>query len=162
LNINLKAIKEGDWKNFDMSLSVDGAATAGISAEGDILIRFGGSEGSVKDLSGVKLFGEDGAPVNVGGCVSGGCVSANATFNGKAKNGMASSILYGIGGGTGVGVDIGADIIQVSDNGFYGRLGDEDSSERIIQVPIFNPDFRDKFIEKLTPLIQPRDLIHPQ
>ncbi len=85
LNVNSKAIREGDWKNFDMSLSVDGAASAGISAEGDILFRFGGSDGSVKDLSGVKLFGADGAPVNVGGCVGGGCISANATFDENAK-----------------------------------------------------------------------------
>ena len=141
-NINLKALREGNFKDFDISFNVNGGASVGASVDSIFGVTLSGSDGSVKDQAKATVVGLDGAAFNVGGCFH-VCGKASATLDGRADNGSISSISYELGGGE--GFDASVDMFKASDYFAYIKYGEEPS----FQIPVANEGFWIRSIKSL-------------
>jgi RHS repeat-associated protein len=136
-NINMKALRELDFGNVDMSLNADGTVSGGASAEYAAGITVTGQDGAVLDQPGVNVIMVKGVPINIGGCLD-VCVAASSTINPHATNGISTSAAWTI--GVGEGVDLSVDLLQVSDYALYAHPTPNGSTTRW-QVPFFNGPF---------------------
>jgi len=134
LNLNMKALRELDFDNFDVSVNVSANVSVGLSAEVAGTIAFTGSDGAVSDQRGLSVIGFDGVSVNATGCLD-VCVGGGGTIDpSSAKNGFSSSSSWTVGGGE--GVDLSVDVISVSDSFVYSN-----NTTTQWQIPFLNLPF---------------------
>jgi hypothetical protein len=133
--INMKALRELDLENFDISVNLESSLSVGISAEAAAGVVFTATNGSVLDQAGIHLIGVDGIPVTVGACID-VCVSGSATLDDKDPDGASSISLFV---GAGEGIDANVELGGVSDWFFYGS--NKDTKTQRWQLPIFNKKF---------------------
>jgi hypothetical protein len=136
ININMKALREADWNNFDFTVAVGSFdVSLGVSAETSGLLSLTGSNGTVRDQRGVSLIGRDGVGFNAIGCKE-VCAGASGVIDGHDPTGF-SSFSWVVGGGE--GVDLSVNLVSATDWFVYAKSPDPSQWEW--RVPFINREF---------------------